>query len=190
MWKNGKGKAEGEEKEERGGGGRRKDKTELGKGVGCSKKLKKSLRGFYPNSIAVLRHNNKRRCANTRRRSEAKHCSSLCLQSEGDEYCGGQTRLKIQQSHGPEHWPYSLRVRGPHFASKVSYNAGAATDDYAALTQISAARALLPIFNLEHPGERGRSRRMKEGKERGEKGRGQKSSWENRAGGKNYCGIA
>ena len=154
------------------------------------KKLKKSLRGFYPNSIAVLRHNNKRHCANTRRRSEAKHCSSLCLQSEGDEYCGGQTRLKIQQSHGPEHWPYSLRVRGPHFASKVSYNAGAATDDYAALTQISAARALLPIFNLEHPGERGRSRRMKEEKERGEKGRGQKSSWENRAGGKNYCGIA
>lgn len=37
MWKNGKGKAEGEEKEERGGGERRKDKTELGKGVGCSK---------------------------------------------------------------------------------------------------------------------------------------------------------
>ena len=27
------------------------------------------------------------------------HCSSLCSQSEGDEYCGGQTRLKIQQSY-------------------------------------------------------------------------------------------
>ena len=27
-----------------------------------------------------------------RRRSEAKHCSSLCSQSEGDEYCGDQTR--------------------------------------------------------------------------------------------------
>jgi len=26
----------------------------------------------------------------------------------------------------PERWLYSLRVRGPHFASKVSYNAGAA----------------------------------------------------------------
>ena len=32
--------------------------------------------------------------------------------------------LKIQQSHGPTRWPCSLRVRGPHFASKVSYNAG------------------------------------------------------------------
>ncbi len=49
----------------------------------------------------------------------------------GRGYCGGQTRLKIQQSHAPERWPYSLRVRGPHFASKVSYNAGAATDDNA-----------------------------------------------------------
>ena len=38
--------------------------------------------------------------------------------------------LKIQQSHALERWLYSLRVRGPHFASKVSYNAGAATDDY------------------------------------------------------------
>uniref|UniRef100_UPI003FED46F4 hypothetical protein n=1 Tax=Alloprevotella sp. TaxID=1872471 RepID=UPI003FED46F4 len=37
--------------------------------------------------------------------------------------------------------------------SKVSYNAGAATDDYAVSAQISAARALLPIliFYLEHP---------------------------------------
>ena len=70
------------------------------------------------------------RCANMQRRSEAKHCSSLCSQSEGDEDCGGQA-LKIQQSHGPTRWPCSLRVRGPHFASKVSYNAGAATDECA-----------------------------------------------------------
>ena len=28
------------------------------------------------------------------RRPEAKHCSSLCLQSEGDEYCGGQARAE------------------------------------------------------------------------------------------------
>ena len=65
-----------------------------------------------------------------RRRPGAKHCSSLCSQSEGGEYCGGQA-LKIQQRYAPERWLYSLHVRGPHFASKVSYNAGAATDDYA-----------------------------------------------------------
>ena len=32
----------------------------------------------------AVRRCNKRRCANIRRRSEAKHCSSLCLQSEGE----------------------------------------------------------------------------------------------------------
>ena len=31
--------------------------------------------------------------------------------------------LENRQCHNPEHWPCSLRVRGPHFASKVSYNA-------------------------------------------------------------------
>ena len=65
------------------------------------------------------------------RRSEAQHCSSLCSQSEGNEYSGGQTRLKIQRRYALKRRPYSLRVRGPHFASKVSYNDGAATDDYA-----------------------------------------------------------
>ena len=49
----------------------------------------------------------------------------------GNAYCGGQTRLKIQRRYAQERWLNSLRVRGPHFASKVSYNAGAATDDYA-----------------------------------------------------------
>ena len=61
------------------------------------------------------------------RRPGAKHCSSLCSQSEGDEYCGGQTRLKIQQSHALKLWTCSLRVRGPHFASKVSYSASPQT---------------------------------------------------------------
>ncbi len=32
----------------------------------------------------AVRRCNKRRCANIRRRSEAKHCSSHCLQSEGE----------------------------------------------------------------------------------------------------------
>ena len=57
-------------------------------------------------------------------------CKGGGMEGRG-EYCGGQARLKIQQGHGPERWPCSLRVRGPHFASKVSYNAGAATDDCA-----------------------------------------------------------
>ena len=41
------------------------------------------------------------RCANMQRRSEAKHCSSLCSQSEGDEDCGGQARAESPTS--PQH---------------------------------------------------------------------------------------
>ena len=82
-----------------------------------------------------------------RRSPGVKHCSSLCLQSEGTNIVAAKHELKIQQSHAPERWSCSLRVRGPHFASKVSYNAGAATDDYALAAQISAARALpLSLF--------------------------------------------
>ena len=46
------------------------------------------------------------RCANMQRRSEAKHCSSLCLQSEGDEYCGGQARAK----NPTKSWPRALAM--------------------------------------------------------------------------------
>ena len=82
------------------------------------------------------------------RRLEAKHCSSLCSQSEEDEYCGGQA-LKIQNSQGPTRWPCSLRVRGPHFASKVSYSAGAATALSAALRGLSPIKAFtFPANNV------------------------------------------
>ena len=53
------------------------------------------------------------RCANMQRRSEAKHCSSLCSQSEGDEYCGGQTRrvFKIQKIKVDKEAPAPLKGR-------------------------------------------------------------------------------
>ena len=70
------------------------------------------------------------RCANMQRRFEAKHCSSLCSQSEGGEYYGGQARAENPRKPCPR---FSLRVRGPHFASKVSYNAGAADFRYVAV---------------------------------------------------------
>mgnify|MGYP004649133515 CR=1 FL=1 len=42
------------------------------------------------------------RCANMQRRPEAKHCSSLCSQSEGDEYCGSQARAEIPTKLWPD----------------------------------------------------------------------------------------
>jgi|GEM_PF-4053271 len=86
-----------------------------------------------------------RTCSEGLRRSTVAH---FARKVRGTNIAAAKHGLKIQQSHGPTRWPYSLRVRGPHFASKVSYNAGAATDDYAGQQQISAARALSPNFNI------------------------------------------
>ncbi len=60
------------------------------------------------------------------RRSTVAH---FARKVRGANIMAAKHELKIQQSHAPERWSCSLRVRGPHFASKVSYNAGAATDD-------------------------------------------------------------
>ena len=85
-----------------------------------------------------VRHRCKRHRANIWRRSGAKHCSSLCSQSEGANIVADKHELKIQRRYAPERWLYSLRVRGPHFASKVSYNAGASD-----LRRMFAQRLLL-----------------------------------------------
>ena len=115
-------------------------------------KIQKYLCGVLSQIAWRLRCSDKRRHANIRRRSEAQHCSSLCSQSEGDEYCGGQTRLKIQRRYALKRWLYSLRVRGPHFASKVSYNAGAATDDYAGQCKTPLRGRCRFFVNLELSG--------------------------------------
>ena len=73
------------------------------------------------------------------RRSTVAH---FARKVRGANIVAAKHELIIQQSHAPERWSCSLRVRGPHFASKVSYNAGAAIDDYVGAAQISAARAL------------------------------------------------
>ena len=104
--------------------------------VGCSKSGKVSVR-FWANSKRV-RHRCKRHRANIWRRPGAKHCSSLCSQSEGANIVADKHELKIQRRYAPERWLYSLRVRGPHFASKVSYNAGASD-----LRRMFAQRLLL-----------------------------------------------
>ena len=62
------------------------------------------------------------------RRSTVAH---FARKVRGTNIVAAKHELKIQRRYAQERWLYSLRVRGPHFASKVSYNAGAATDDYA-----------------------------------------------------------
>ena len=62
------------------------------------------------------------------RRSEAKHCSSLCLQSEGDEFCGDQER----DENPTKSYPRALTM----FAT------------WPWPSQISAARVLPPTFYI------------------------------------------
>ena len=69
-----------------------------------------------------------RTCSEGLRRSTVAH---FARKVRGANIVADKHELKIQRRYAPERWLYSLRVRGPHFASKVSYNAGAATDDYA-----------------------------------------------------------
>ena len=57
-------------------------------------KIQENLCGVLSQIARRLRCSDKRRHANIRRRSEAQHCSSLCSQSEGDEYCGDQARAE------------------------------------------------------------------------------------------------
>ena len=49
-----------------------------------------------------VRHRRKRPRADIQRRFEAKHCSSLCSQSEGANIMATKHELKIQQSHAPK----------------------------------------------------------------------------------------
>ena len=67
-------------------------------------KIQENLCGVLSQIAWRLRCSDKRRHANIRRRSEAQHCSSLCSQSEGDEYCGGPARAgKPNKSTAPGH---------------------------------------------------------------------------------------
>ena len=54
------------------------------------------------------------------RRSTVAH---FARKVRGTNIVAAKHEQKIQQSHAPELWSCSLRVRGPHFASKVSYSA-------------------------------------------------------------------
>ena len=69
------------------------------------------------------------------RRSTVAH---FACKVRGANIAAAKHELKIQRRYAPERWLYSLRVRGPHFASKVSYNAGASD-----LRRMFAQRLLL-----------------------------------------------
>ena len=90
-------------------------------------------------------------CADIWRRSEAKHCSSLCSQSEGVEYCGGQARAENPTKSCPRALAMFATCSWPSLCEQSELQCWRRNRRLCGPAHIFDARALLPIFYLEHP---------------------------------------
>ena len=95
-----------------------------------------------------VRHRCKGRCANIRRRFEAKHCSSLCSQSEGDEYCGGQAWAETPTRSCPEALTMFATCSWPSLCEQSELQCWRLNRRSCGPAQISAARALPLTFDI------------------------------------------
>mgnify|MGYP004509867379 CR=1 FL=1 len=88
-----------------------------------------------------------------RQRPGAKHCSSLCSQSEGGEYCSSQARAKNPTKSCPRALAIFATCSWPSLCEQSELQCWRRNRRLCGPAQISAARALLPIFifYLEHP---------------------------------------
>ncbi len=88
------------------------------------------------------------RCANMQRKPEAKHCSSLCLQSEGDEYCGGQARAENPTKLCPDALAMFATCSWPSLCEQSELQCWRRNRRMCGPAQFSAARALPLNFNF------------------------------------------
>ena len=88
------------------------------------------------------------RCANMQRRPEAKHCSSLCSQSEGDEYCGGQARAENPTKLCPRALSMFATCSWPSLCSQSELQCWRSNRRLCGPAQFSAARVLPLNFNF------------------------------------------
>ena len=82
------------------------------------------------------------------RRSEAKHCSSLCSQSEGDEYYGGQARAENPTKLCPRALAMFATCSWPSLCEQSELQCWRRNKRLCGSTQISAARVLPPTFYI------------------------------------------
>ena len=76
----------------------------------------------------------------------AKHCSSLCSQSEGREYCGGQARAENLTKSCPGALVMFATCSWPSLCEQSELQCWRRNRRLCEPTQISAARALPPIL--------------------------------------------
>ena len=88
------------------------------------------------------------RCANMQRKPEAKHCSSLCLQSEGDEYCGDQARADNPTKLCPRALSMFATCSWPSLCEQSELQCWRRNKRLCGPAQISAARALPLTFDI------------------------------------------
>ena len=88
------------------------------------------------------------RCANMQRRPKAKHCSSLCSQSEGDEDCGGQARAENPTKSWPDALAMFATCSWPSLCEQSELQCWRRNRRLCEPAQISAARALPLNFNF------------------------------------------
>ena len=130
MWKNGKeGNAEGRRIMEGTDGRRLKRKKKRGQGKGgCGRRGKGHRADIW-------------------QRYEAKHCSSLCSQSEGGEYCGGQARAENPTKSCPRALVMFATCSWPSLCEQSELQCWRRNRRQCGPMQISAARTLSLIFD-------------------------------------------
>ena len=87
-------------------------------------------------------------CADIWRRPGAKHCSSLCSQSEGGEYYGGQARAENPTKSCPRALAMFATCSWPSLCEQSELQCWRRNKRLCGSTQISAARVLPPTFYI------------------------------------------
>ena len=82
------------------------------------------------------------------RRPGAKHCSSLCSQSEGDEYYGGQARAENPTKSCPKALVMFATCSWPSLCEQSELQCWRRNRRLCGPVQISAAKALPLTFNI------------------------------------------
>ena len=101
------------------------------------------IRSYSFPTITYLRYIPSAHRADIWRRSEAKHCSSLCTQSEGSEYCGGQARAENPTKSCPRALVMYASCPWPSLCEQSELPCWRRNRRLCESVQISAARVLL-----------------------------------------------
>ena len=106
------------------------------------------IRSYFFPTITYLRNIPSAHRADIWRSFEAKHCSSLCSQSEGSEYCGGQARAENPTKSCPRALVMFATCSWPSLCEQSELQCWRRNRRLCESVQISAARVLLLTIDI------------------------------------------